>query len=98
MSPNHKLTNALKGRAIANFETEGGTLTLRFNDGATMRVKGAPQGSVAVPQVGQITQAFEQGDRFALHFDNQTSVVLKLENPGNAVSVRDAENKVLYMG
>ena len=47
---------------------------------------------------GQITQAYEQGDRLALHFDNQTSVVLQLENPGNAVSVRDGQNKVLYLG
>jgi hypothetical protein len=98
MSPNRKLTNAIKGRTIANFETEGGAMTVRFTDGTTMRVKGAPQGSVAVPQGGQVTQAFEQGNRFALHFNNQTSVVLKLENPGNAVAVRDGESKVLYMG
>lgn len=98
MSPNHKLANALKGRAIAGFETEGGAVTVRFNDGATMRIKGAPQGSIAVPQGGRITSVFEQGDRLALHFDNQTSTVVTLENPGNAVSVRDAENKVLYLG
>jgi frataxin-like iron-binding protein CyaY len=98
MSPNHKLTNALKGRTIANFETEGGALTLRFNDGATMRIKGAPQGSIAVPQGGQVAQAFEQGNRLALHFDNRTSMVVTLENPGNAISVRDGENKVLYLG
>ena len=98
MSPNHKLTHALKGRAVAHFENEGGTLTLRFTDGTTMRIKGAPQGSIAVPQGGQVTQVFEQGDRLALHFDNRTSAVVKLDNPGNAASVRDAENKVLYLG
>lgn len=98
MSPNHKLTNAIKGRTIANFETEGGTMTLRFNDGTAMRIKGTAQGSVAVPQGGRVTQAFEQGARLALHFDNQTSVVVTLENPGNGVSVRDGENKVLYLG
>jgi hypothetical protein len=98
MSPNHKLTNAIKGHTIANFETEGGVMTVRFNDGAIMRIKGTPQGSIAVPPGGRVTQAFEQGDRLALHFDNQTSTVVTLENPGNAVSVRDAENKVLYLG
>lgn len=98
MRPNHKLTNTLKDRTISNFETEGGAMTVRFNDGATLRIKGAAQGSIAVSQGGQITQAYEQGDRLALHFDNQTSVVLQLENPGNAVSVRDGQNKVLYLG
>lgn len=98
MRLNHKLTSTLQGHTIANFETEGGAITVRFNDGTAMRVKGTPQGSVAVPQGGQITQAYEQGDRLGLHFDNQTSMVLQLENPGNAVSVRDGANKVLYMG
>jgi hypothetical protein len=98
MRPNHKLTNALKGRAIADFDNEGGAITLPFTDGTTMRIKGAPQGSSAFPQGGQVSQAFEQGERLALHFDNRTSVMVKLENPGNAVSIRDAENKVLYLG
>jgi len=98
MSPNHKLTNALKGHSIANFETGGGVMTVRFNDGAVMRIKGTPQGSIAVPQGGRVTQVFEQGDRLALHFDNETSAIVTLGNPGNAVSVRDAENKVLYLG
>jgi hypothetical protein len=98
MSPNPKLTNALKGRTIADFEAEDGRMTVRFKDGATLRIKGTAQGSMAVPQGGRVTQAFEQGDRLALHFDNQTNAVLTLENPGNAVSVRDGENKVLYLG
>jgi hypothetical protein len=98
MSPNHRLTNALKGRTIANFETEGDSLTLRFTDGTTMRIKGTLQGSTAVPQGGQVSQAFEQGDRLAPHLGNQISVVATLENPGNAVSVRNAESKVLCLG
>ena len=98
MAPNHKLTRALKGHTIAEFHTEGGAPTLRFSDGAVMRVKGAPQGSTAVPHGGQVTQIYEQGDRLALHFDNRTSLVIQLANPGNAVSVRDGENKVLYLG
>ena len=98
MSPNQKLTNTIKGRTIAQIDTEDGAMTFRFNDGTTMRVKGSPQGSVAVPPSGQVTKAFEQDERLALHFDNGTSVVLTLDNPGNAVSVRDGENKVLYLG
>jgi hypothetical protein len=56
-------------------------MTLRFNDGVTMRINGAPQGSIAVPQGRQVAQAFEQGHGLALHFDNRTSVVVTLESP-----------------
>lgn len=98
MKPNQKLTNALRGRTLAAFEGSNGVCALHFEDKSVLRIKGMPANSGALPQRVKLSGAFEQGDRLELHFQDGSTIHYALTDPGNAVSVRDATGKVLYLG
>ena len=109
MSPNHQLTDAVKGRRVAGSECGGGTLTVHFKDGTTLHIQGTPEGLGAtpgpetgtgpVPEDAVVTQVFQQPNRLALHFEDRTSLVVTLtRTPDGPVSVQDSGNKVLYAG
>ena len=39
MTPNHKLTNVIKGRIIEDLQMNSAEVSMRFSDGSSMRVK-----------------------------------------------------------
>jgi hypothetical protein len=39
MTPNHKLTNVIKGRIIEDLQMTPAEISMRFSDGSTMHVK-----------------------------------------------------------
>src|SRR3982074_90787 len=39
MTPNHKLTNVIKGRLVEDLQMNPAEVSMRFSDGSTMRVK-----------------------------------------------------------
>lgn len=98
MRPNLKLTNAIKGRTVAEFENANGTLTVRFEDGGFMRVRATAETSSRVPRGARMTEA-AMGDRhLELHLEDGSIIGFTLSDPANAVSVRDGQDKVLYLG
>jgi hypothetical protein len=68
--------------------------------GSVMRIRGAQEGIDPIPPGIKMAQVLERGERFELRFeDGGGKVVIKLEELGNSVSVRDGDaGKVLYMG
>jgi hypothetical protein len=40
MTPNHKLTNVIKGRIVEDLQMNTAEVSMRFSDGSTMLVKG----------------------------------------------------------
>jgi hypothetical protein len=98
MKPNQKLTHALQDRTASSVEPAPDGLTFHFEGGATMRLKGQIDPGHQVPTGASVVQAFEHQDRLELHFSQGPPAAFTLTNPGNAVAVRDATGKVVYMG
>ncbi|HEY0790862.1 MAG TPA: hypothetical protein VGD78_07335 [Chthoniobacterales bacterium] len=92
------MTDATKGRTTALVEQTLDGLNLRFQDGATLRLKGQIDPGHQVAPGASVVQACERQDRLELHFSQGPPAAFSLANPGNAVSVRDAAGKVVYLG
>jgi hypothetical protein len=93
----YPFSDALKGRVVAEFENENGTLVLRFEDGTVLRLKGKSAGSGAVPHGGVVAQASEHGRGVEISFEDGQSAIVWLEESGNSISVHDAAGEVLYV-
>ncbi|HEY0790682.1 MAG TPA: hypothetical protein VGD78_06415 [Chthoniobacterales bacterium] len=98
MNPNEKLTNAIRGRSVADFENANGTLTVRFQDGTLMRVRALPETATPLSPGAKVVQVTGQVGHLELHLEDGTTVAFSLSDPHNAVSVRDDAGKVLYLG
>ena len=98
MTPNHKLTNALKGRVTSAVEDAPDGLTIHFQDGTTLRLKAKVDPPNPMAPGASVAQAFERQDRLELHFSQGAPAAFTLTNPGNAVAVRDATGNVVYLG
>ena len=93
-----ELAHAIQGQTVAFVENAPEGLTLHFEGGATMRLKGQIDPGHQVPTGTSVVQVFEHQDRLELHFSQGPPAAFTLTNPGNAVAVRDATGKVVYLG
>lgn len=98
MTSNQKLTDVIQGRPVASFENANGTLTIRFNDGTLMRIRATSAPATAVPAGARVTQAADGDGVLELRLEDGSSIAFMLVDPTNAVSVRDPDGKVLYLG
>ncbi|MBV8899902.1 MAG: hypothetical protein JOY92_07300 [Verrucomicrobia bacterium] len=98
MTSNQKLTDAIQGRPVADFENANGTLTIRFQDGTLMRVRATSEVTQAVPPGAKVTQVADGEGELELRFEDGSSIPFTLSDPRNAISVWDAAGKVLYLG
>ena len=98
MKPNQKLTHALQGQTVASVEQAADGLTLHFEGGAALHLKARIDPGQQVATGASIVQALELKNRLELHFGQGLPAPFTLTNPGNAVAVRDATGKVVYLG
>ena len=63
-----------------------------------MRLKAQIEPGQQVATGASIVQAFELKNQLELHFGQSLPAAFTLTNPGNAVTVRDATGKVVYLG
>jgi hypothetical protein len=98
MTTNQKLTDVIQGRPVADFENANGTVTIRFQDGTLMRVRATPTMARDVPQGAKVTEVADGDGDLELRLEDGSSIPFTLSDPRNAVSVRDAAGKVLYLG
>ena len=98
MTSNHKLTDVIQGRPVADFDNANGTVTIRFQDGTLMRVRATPEVARGLPHGAKVTQVADGGGALELRLEDGSSVGFTLIDPRNAVSVRGPDGKVLYLG
>ena len=98
MTSNHKLTDVIQGRPVADFDNANGTVTIRFQDGTLMRVRATPEVAGGVPKGARVAQVADGDGELELRLEDGSSIAFTLSDPRNAVSVRDSDGKVLYLG
>ena len=98
MTPNHKLTNVIKGRVIEDLQMNPAEVPLRFSDGSSMRVKVMESKSPPLKNGARIRGVFEQSVKFTVSCEDESQIVLTLADPGSSVTVRDANGKIEYLG
>jgi hypothetical protein len=98
MTSNQKLTDVIQGRPVADFENANGTVTIRFQDGILMRIRATPAVARDVPPGAKVTEVADGDGELELRLEDGSSIPFTLSDPRNAVSVRDAAGKVLYLG
>jgi hypothetical protein len=98
MTPNHKLTNVIKGRIVEDLQMNPAEVSMRFSDGSSMRVKVMESNSPPLKNGARIRGVFEQSVKFTVSCEDESQIVLTLADPGSSVTVRDADGKVEYLG
>lgn len=98
MTPNHKLTNVIKGRIVQDLQMSATEVSMRFSDGSTMHVKVMESNSPPLKNGARIHAVSEQSVTLIISCEDESQVVLTLADPGSSVTVRDADGKVEYLG
>jgi hypothetical protein len=98
MTPNHKLTNIIKGRTIQDLQMNAMEVSIRFSDESTMHVKVMESNSPPLKNGARIHAVSEQSVTLIISCEDESQVVLTLADPGSSVTVRDAAGKVEYLG
>ena len=98
MKQNAQLTDLLRGRAVTSIEEEHTTVTITFQDALVMRIHAEAKVASGIEKLSKVSRVLEEGPAMEIWFDNDQKLVLRLANAGNAVSVRDEANQVLYLG
>jgi hypothetical protein len=98
MTPNHKLTNVIKGRIIEDLQMNPAEVSLRFSDGSTMHVKVMESNSPPLKNGARIRAVSEQSVTFTVSCEDESQITLTLADPGSSVTVRDANGKIDYLG
>jgi hypothetical protein len=63
-----------------------------------MRVRATANVATAVPEGAKVTQVADGDGELELRLEDGSSIAFTLSDPRNAVSVRDSDGKVLYLG
>ena len=98
MTPNHKLTNVIKGRIVEDLQMNPAEVSIRFSDGSIMHVKVMGSNSPPLKKRARIRAVSEQSVKFVLSCEDESQIVLTLADPGSSVTVRDANGKIEYLG
>jgi hypothetical protein len=97
MTPNHKLTNVIKGRIIEDLQMNPAEVSMRFSDGSTMHVKVMESNSPPLKNGARIRAVSEQSVKVIISCEDESQIVLTLADPGSSVTVRDANGKIEYL-
>jgi hypothetical protein len=98
MTPNHKLTNLIKGRIIQDLQMSATEVSMRFSDGSMMHVKVMESNSPPLKNGARIRAVSEQSVTLIISCEDESQIALTLADPGSSVTVRDADGKVEYLG
>jgi hypothetical protein len=96
MPRNQKLTKVIAGRTIKTITTEPGTALVLFDDESNMKIKTA--GPPIIQPGGRIKSVHEAKAEFRIEFEDDSSGIFRLADPGSSVAVRDKNNAVEYLG
>jgi hypothetical protein len=98
MTPNHKLTNVIKGRIVEDLQTNPAEVSLRFADGSSMHVKVMESNSPPLKNGARIRAVSEQSVKFTVSCEDESQIALTLADPGSSITIRDANGKIEYVG
>ena len=96
MSRNQKLTKVIAGRTIKAATTEPGGLLILLDDQSSMKIKTAAAATVSTG--GKIKSVHEAKAEFKIEFEDGSTAIVQLADPGSSVAVRDRNNVVEYLG
>src|SRR5437867_1443838 len=95
MARNQKLTGILKDRRITEMQSQGGEMTIRFDDGSTMSVQTAGS-AVRAMTGGRIRAVRQQDTTLSLDFEDGATLEIQTAAPASSVLVRDKEHTLEY--
>ena len=98
MVSNHLLTHVLKGRIVQSMEVNASEISIGFFDGSTMKIKIMESNSPPLREQAQIRTISEDRAKLLIECEDDSTFDVTLSEPGNAVSVRDKNNQVEYLG
>ena len=98
MTPNHKLTNVIKGRIVQDLQMNATEVSMRFSDGSTMHVKVMESNSPPLKNGARIRTVSVKSVNFIVSCEDESQIVLTLADPGSSVMVRDEDGKIEYLG
>jgi hypothetical protein len=96
MPRNQKLTKVIAGRTIKAVTIEPGGVLVLFDDQSNMRIKTA--GPATASPSGKVKSVHEAKAEFKIGFEDGSSAIFCLADPGSSVAVRDKNNAVEYLG
>ena len=98
MVSNHLLTRVLKGRIVQRMEVNASEISIGFFDGSIMKISIMESNSPPLREQAQIRAISEDRAKLLIECEDDSTFDVTLSEPGNAVSVRDKNNQVEYLG
>ena len=96
MSRNQKLTKVIAGRTIKAVTTEPESVLVLFDDQSSMKIKTV--GPATIAPGGKVKFIHEAKTEFRIDFEDGSSAILSLADPGSSVAVREKNNVLEYLG
>jgi hypothetical protein len=98
MAVNHKLTRVLKDRIVQSMQVNASEVSIGFFDGSTMKIKIMESNSPPLREQAHIRTISEDQVKLLIECEDASTFDVTLSEPGNAISVRDKNNQVEYLG
>ena len=98
MAVNHKLTRILKGRIVQSMEVNVSEVSIGFFDGSTMKIKIMESNSPPLREQAHIRTISEDQAKLLIECEDDSTFDVTLSEPGNAISLRDKNDQVEYLG
>ena len=98
MTVNHKLTRVLKDRIVQSMQVNASEVSIGFLDGSTMKIKIMESNSPPLREQAHIRAISEDQAKLLIECEDDSTFDVTLSEPGNAISVRDKNNQVEYLG
>jgi hypothetical protein len=96
MRRNQKLTKVIAGRTVKAATVEPSAVLVVFDDQSNMKIRTA--GPAAILPGGKVKSVHEAKAEFKIEFEDGSSAILYLADPGSSIAVRDKNNAVEYLG
>ena len=98
MAVNQKLTRVVRDRVVQELQLNAAELLISFVDGSTMSVRIAESNSPPLHAGGRIRQISEDQAKLLLECEDGATLDLTIVDPGNAITVRDKNHQIEYLG
>ena len=98
MAVNHKLTRVLKDRIVQSMQINVSEVSIGFFDGSTMKIKIMESNSPPLWEQAHIRTISEDQAKLLIECEDDSTFDVTLSEPGNAISLRDKNDQVEYLG
>jgi hypothetical protein len=98
MAVNHVLTGVLKDRIVQSMQVNASEVSIGFFDGSTMKIKIMESNSPPLREQAHIRTISEDQAKVLIECEDDSTFDVTLSDPGNAISVRDKNDQVEYLG